>query len=486
MNFNSLQYLLFLPITLILYFILPTKVKNPVLLVASFYFYMCWEPVYALLMLFSIACTYLCSILVAKEALGKKKLWLVLCLAINLGILFVFKYFNFFGTTITQALNALGFNATAPTINVLLPVGISFYTFQALGYTIDVYRGDIPVEKNFIDYALFVSFFPQLVAGPIERTGNIVPQLKVTHKFKLVNLRDGFLLIIWGLMKKVLIADNLAVIVNNVYNNVEAHTGMQFVFATLCFSFQIYCDFSAYSDIARGSARILDIELMRNFNCPYSAQSIKDFWRRWHISLSTWFKDYLYFPLGGSRVKKYRHFLNIMIVFLVSGLWHGAAMTYVIWGFLHGAYQVVGMLVEPLRKKFYAKTGINRNNAVLCVIRIIITFILVNIAWILFRANSLSDAMYIIKAIFAIPAGSIFPLAFGSLGLTRKMMLVVAIAVVALYVVDVINTKKPVADIINRTIWVRYAVYFIILFAIFIFGYYGSGFDPQDFVYFQF
>ncbi len=477
MNFNSLEYLLFLPVTLILYFILPKKIKNPVLLIASFIFYMNWEPVYALLMLFSIVATYLCGILVSRQTLGKKKLWLVLCLVVNLGILFVFKYFNFFTDTIGALLGR-----ELVSINVLLPVGISFYTFQALGYTIDVYRGDIEAEKSFIDYALFVSFFPQLVAGPIERTGNIVPQLKKHHKFKFANLRDGFLLILWGMMKKVLIADNLAVVVNTVYNDVHSHTGMQMIFATLCFAFQIYCDFSAYSDIARGSARMLGIELMRNFDCPYRAQSIKEFWRRWHISLSTWFKDYLYFPLGGSRCSKARQCFNLMVVFLVSGLWHGAAMTYVIWGVMHGAYQIIGLLMTPLKKKLYKL--IPENNFILALFRTVCTFILVNFAWILFRANSLSDAAYVFKSIFTID--KIFPLAFGTLGLSRKMLVVMGIAVIILYIVDFINSRKPVAEVINRTVFLRYLIYVIILLAIFIFGYYGAGFDPQDFVYFQF
>ncbi|MBQ6947852.1 MAG: MBOAT family protein [Clostridia bacterium] len=479
MNFNSLQYLLFLPITLILYFTLPKKVKNPLLLAASFFFYGCWEPVYALLMLFSIVATYFCGRLVAREkTTGKKKLWLTLCLVINLAILFFFKYFNFFADTLGLVLGQ-----TLPTLNVLLPVGISFYTFQALGYTIDVYRGDVPAERNFIDYALFVSFFPQLVAGPIERTGNIVPQLKVIHKFRFANLRDGMLLILWGLMKKMVIADNLALAVNTVYNAPYDKNGVQMLFATLCFAFQIYCDFSAYSDIARGSAKILGIRLMRNFDFPYGARSIKEFWRRWHISLSTWFKDYLYFPLGGSRVKKWRHCLNLMIVFVVSGLWHGAAITYVLWGFLHGAYQIIGIWLTPLREKFYAKI-LAKDHPVMSALRWLGTFILVNIAWVLFRANSLQDAWFILSGIFTLPFGASFGL--GDLGITTASLIVTLAAVVVLIAVDFLNHRSPLADKINRTLWLRYAVYFLLLLSILIFGYYGDGFDPQDFVYFQF
>ncbi|MBR5515166.1 MAG: MBOAT family protein [Clostridia bacterium] len=483
MNFNSLEYLLFLPTVLILYFLLPKPIKNPMLLAASFFFYMCWEPKYALLMLLSIVLTYLCGIFTEKEFAGRKKLWLVLCLITNLGILFFFKYFNFCTDTLSRVFSLFGTKQALPTLNVLLPVGISFYTFQALGYAIDVYRGDIKAEKNFIDYALFVSFFPQLVAGPIERTSNIIPQLKKSHKFRFTNLRDGFLLIIWGMMKKVLIADTLAIVVNVAYNDPHNYNGIQLAFATLCFSFQIYCDFSAYSDIARGSARIMNVELMRNFDFPYGAQSIKDFWRRWHISLSTWFKDYLYFPLGGSRVSKIRRCLNLMIVFLVSGLWHGAAMTYVVWGFLHGIYQVIGMLALPLKQKLYSK--ICKDNPVLSALRIAGTFILVNIAWILFRANSLSDAFGIFKKILLIPVNE-YKLDLPVFGLSNSTLFIMFISVAVLILIDRANRNKPIAKIINNTVWLKYAVYLIILLSILLFGYYGPGFDPQSFVYFQF
>jgi len=387
-------------------------------------------------------------------------------------------------TSVTDLFAFFRIGASVPTLNILLPVGISFYTFQALGYTIDVYRKNVPCEKNFLDYALFVSFFPQLVAGPIERTGNIVPQLKVPHKFKFANLRDGFLLILWGLMKKMIIADTLAVVVNNVYNNCTAYTGIQLAFATFCFAFQIYCDFSGYTDIARGSAKIIGIDLCQNFRCPYAADSIKDFWRRWHISLSSWFKDYLYFPLGGSRVSKGRHIFNVMTVFFVSGIWHGAAFTYIIWGVLHGLYQAVGILSTPLREKFYKL--VPKNNPVLKGAKILGTFCLVCFAWILFRANSLSDAFYIIEKIFSVPNTGIFPLAFGTLGLSTKALCAVFVFVVILVIVDVINLRYPVAKKVCNTVFVKYIVFFLLLTSIIIFGYYGDGFDPQEFVYFQF
>ncbi len=476
MNFNSLQYLLFLPTTLALYFLLPQKLKNPLLLMASFFFYACWEPAYALLMLFSIAATYLCGRLMAsKRTAGRKKLWLALCLVVNLAILFFFKYFNFF----THTLGTL-VGTELPTLNVLLPVGISFYTFQALGYTIDVYRGTVPAEKNFVDYALFVSFFPQLVAGPIERTGNIVPQLKKTHKLKFENVKRGLLPILWGLFKKMVVADNLALLVNAVYNAPEGKNGLQFAVATVAFAFQIYCDFSAYSDIARGSAKLLDIELMQNFDYPYGARSIKEFWRRWHISLSTWFKDYLYFPLGGSRVKKWRHLLNLMIVFTVSGLWHGAAMTYVLWGIMHGAYQVIGILLTPLREKLYQRI-LPAEHPVMKFIRWAGTFILVNLAWVLFRANSLGDAWLILRGIFTLPWNGL-----GDVGVSAAMLIAMVVMVAVMLIVEGVNRRIPLNKKLSDTLWQRYLVWFALVAAILIFGYYGDGFDPQDFVYFQF
>ena len=291
MNFNSLQYLIFLPVITVLYYLLPRRLKNPMLLLASYYFYMCWDARYASLMLLSTALTYCCGRLIAAFP-RRKKLWLCLSLFLNLGILFVFKYLGFFAGLIFPLLGK-----AAPGISLLLPVGISFYTFQALGYTIDVYRGTRPAERSFLDYALFVSFFPQLVAGPIERAENIVPQLKVIHPFRYENLERGLPPFLFGMFKKIVIADNLAVLVNTAYNDAAHASGIQLLFATVCFAVQIYCDFSAYSDIARGSARFLGIELMQNFNAPYLARSVRDFWRRWHIFIFRWAAAAL--PHGG-------------------------------------------------------------------------------------------------------------------------------------------------------------------------------------------
>lgn len=481
MNFNSIGYLVFLVLNIAVYYLLPQKLRNIQLLATSYYFYMCWSPKYALLMLFSTAVTYACGLLVDRSVWGKRRLWLVLSLVVNFAILFFFKYFNFASSLLSRTFGLLGLGLSVPTLNVLLPVGISFYTFQALGYTVDVYRKDVPAERNFIDYALFVSFFPQLVAGPIERSGNILHQLKEYHPFKLENLRDGLLPVLWGLMKKMVLADNLAVIVNSVYNAPTNCGGADFWIATVAFAVQIYCDFSAYSDIARGSAKMLGFDLMENFHCPYLATSIQDFWRRWHISLSTWFKDYLYFPLGGSRCSKARHLLNVMIVFTVSGLWHGAALTFVAWGLLNGLYQVVSKLVQPLREKLLRLLHIAADNPVLHIFRVVCTFFFTCLAWVLFRANSLTDAVTAFTAMF----GRAFVLS-GNFGVSSKTLLLMAVLSIGLLAADWFIAERKLPEKINRRFVMRYAVYFVLIVVILIFGSYGDGYDPQDFVYFQF
>jgi len=437
-------------------------------------------------MLLSTLITYVCGLLVDRSALGKRKLWLVLSFVSNLAILFFFKYFNFTADIITRTLNFAGLHLQPTALDVLLPVGISFYTFQALGYTVDVYRKEIQAERNFADYALFVSFFPQLVAGPIERSGNMFHQLKEYHPFRLENIRDGILPILWGLFKKMILADNLAVAVNTVYNAPGEHSGGEFIIATLAFAIQIYCDFSAYSDIARGSAKMMGFDLMKNFHCPYLAVSIQDFWRRWHISLSSWFKDYLYFPLGGSRCSKARHLLNIMIVFTVSGLWHGAALTFVIWGILNGLYQVISKLLDPLRKKLFALLHIREGAGWLHVLRVLITFCLTCIAWIFFRANTLSDALHILHAILGIVKHGFIVDFNASFSLSVYALLMVLICTAVLLVADWFISEKDLAGKINRYVAPRYAVYFVLIAVILLFGSYGAGYDPQDFVYFQF
>ncbi|MGL6168515.1 MAG: MBOAT family O-acyltransferase, partial [Fusobacteriaceae bacterium] len=347
MLFNSLQFLIYFPIVVLLYFLLPFKFRWIWLLIASYFFYMNWNPKYAILMGTSTLVTYLSGILIEKsnsileenQRNKMRKLWVFLSFGINLSILFFFKYFNFLGTNITYILSKIHIGVKIPNFDMLLPVGISFYTFQALSYTMDVYRGDVKAQKNLGKYALFVSFFPQLVAGPIERSTHLLAQIDKEYNFEYERVKNGLLLMLWGLFKKIVIADRLAVLVNTVYNNPTNYEGFVLIIASVFFAFQIYCDFSSYSDIAIGAANVMGYDLMKNFNRPYFSKSIGEFWRRWHISLGTWFRDYLYFPLGGSKVSKSKRYRNIMVVFLVSGLWHGASWNFIVWGGLHGIYQ---------------------------------------------------------------------------------------------------------------------------------------------------
>lgn len=397
MLFNSLTYLLFFPIICILYWSILPKYRNVILLIASYYFYMSWEPAYAILIIITSLSTWGCALLIDKKE-KQKRMIIALCIIINIFILFTFKYYNFAIDTITSMISLKGLKLYLPHSEFLLPVGISFYTFQCIGYIIDVYRKDIKPERNIITYALFVSFFPQLVAGPIERARNLLPQFHTYHSFDGESFIDGLKMMIWGYFMKLCIAGNVAPYVDAVYNNVPNHNGTSFLLATVFFTFQIFCDFGGYSLIAIGTAKCLGFKLMQNFNHPYLSLSIKEFWRRWHISLSSWFSDYVYIPLGGSRCNTVKHYRNLMITMLTSGLWHGANWTFVCWGGLHGLYLICNSYYSKLtKKKVYTPK----------LVRIISTFCFISLAWIFFRANSITDALTIIYGIFT-NQGSLF------------------------------------------------------------------------------
>ena len=401
MVFNSIGFLIFFPIVLFLYFALPKKLSWVMLLLASYYFYISWNVNLIFLIVFTTAISWVSSMLIERtQSKAIRKLFLVITLVTCLGILFFYKYFNFLSDSVVNALKAVGIGADPFNLDLILPVGISFYTFQTLSYVIDVYRGDVKTERNFFFYALYVVFFPQLVAGPIERPNNLIPQLHERHRPNWENTRNGLRKMLIGFFKKVVVADLLATYVNAVYNDAANATGLGVVIATVLFAVQIYCDFAGYTDIAIGCAEIMGIHLMQNFNRPYISESIPEFWRRWHISLSTWFKDYIYFPLGGSRCSLWKNLRNIMIVFMVSGLWHGAAWTFVIWGALHGMYQVIGKLLKPAREKTLALMHISPDSKGLHFYRKAVTFILVCFAWIFFRANNTSDALLLVKKLF--------------------------------------------------------------------------------------
>ena len=395
MLFNSLTFLLFFPIVCVLYYAIPSarvKGRNLLLLVASYFFYMNWEPVYAILLLTSTFVTYFAALGMGHyKDKRKRKIYLVSSIVLNLAILFQFKYYNFLASNLEEALQVCGLRIQIPEFHMLLPVGISFYIFQALGYSIDVYRQTAKVEHDFLTYALFVSFFPQLIAGPIERSRNLLPQFRQCHRFKYDEVMAGVRLMLWGYFLKLVLADRCGLYVDAVFNNIEMHNGGSYLLASLLFPFQIYGDFAGYSLIAIGVARVLGFHLMENFRRPYFACSIGEFWHRWHISLSTWFKDYVYIPLGGNRSGKASQYYNLMVTFMVSGIWHGANWTFLCWGSLHGILLCIEKTFR-IGKQDYS--GCKK----LC--HWAVTFTLVCMSWILFRASNLRDTVSIVSGIF--------------------------------------------------------------------------------------
>jgi alginate O-acetyltransferase complex protein AlgI len=480
MLFNSYEFLIFFPTIVALYFATPYKWRWLLLLGASYYFYMCWKPEYIVLIVISTLIDYGAARQISSTtAPAKRKMYLMFSLLSNLGLLFSFKYLNFFNESLRTVFNQLNLFYGVPAFDLLLPVGISFYTFQTLSYTIDVYRGTIEPERHLGKFALYVTFFPQLVAGPIERSSNLLPQLQsLRYKFDAGRLTDGLRLMLWGFFKKVVIADRLAASVNLVYNNPGEYYGLQVVLATIFFAFQIFCDFSGYSDIAIGAAKIFGVNLMKNFDKPYSAQSISEFWKRWHISLSTWFKDYVYIPLGGNRTIKWRWYYNLFITFLISGLWHGANWTFVIWGALHGFYLLFAIISRPYKEALIGLIGLNKRPLALKALQIIPTFALVNLGWLFFRANSLADAMLLLKNMFVFaPLASLFD--FITPGALAINLMLITILELAHY----LEKDKPfMLSLKSKPALIRWPAYVAVTLAIL----YLSTAAGQQFIYFQF
>ena len=468
MLFNSFEFLLFFPLVCIIYFALgKNKYRNPFLLIASYYFYMNWKPIYALLILTSTVLTYGCGLLVEKYQgkQGKRKLFLTVSLVLNFGILFVFKYYNFINESVFSLMEMMHLRWTVPNLDILLPVGISFYTFQAVGYSVDVYRGTLKAERNFFTYALFVSFFPQLVAGPIERAKNLLPQFHEEHRLDYNNVCEGFKQMVWGFFMKLCVADVLSQYVDAVYNNVANHNGTSMILATIFFTFQIYCDFGGYSNIAIGASKIMGYNLMENFHRPYLSLSMKEFWKRWHISLSSWFMDYVYIPLGGNRCKYSRHLLNLLITFLVSGIWHGANWTFVIWGAYHG----VLICLNNIKTKLLGKP-----NRKLTLLRVPLCFLLAAFGWIFFRANNVADAFTIIGKIFA---------DWGPLFSDKDVFLTGFLSIAILICKDIKDEASIRLNFMHsKHIVVRYASVAMIITYIMLFGALSGG----QFIYFQF
>ncbi|MBR0315952.1 MAG: MBOAT family protein [Synergistaceae bacterium] len=474
MLFNSWQYGIFLPVVFGIYWLLPHRLRWILLFVASYYFYMSWNAKYVVLILFTTIVSYLAAILIEYRknvTCTPPKITLILTLTACLGILFVFKYFNFFSESFVNFAKIFSIQLHPVTLKLLLPVGISFYTFQTLSYVIDVYKGNVKAEKHFGIYATFISFFPQLVAGPIERTNNLLPQIKAKHEFNYEQATYGLKLMAWGFFKKLVIADNLAIYSDKVFNNVYDFKGFALILAAFFFTIQIYCDFSGYSDIARGTAKLFGIELMENFKCPYFSSSIREFWSRWHISLSTWFRDYVYIPLGGNRVGKFRHYFNLMITFMISGLWHGANWTFVIWGGLHGLAQIFEN-VFTRKPKNYQPHGLER------VLKVLITFTFCMFAWVFFRAQNLNEAIYVFGNMFrgfSVHLG----IGIGLMGLCRVIMYVLILILWDYFslerdvIIRVSSLKKP---------FLRYVFYFGLVTLLIML----RAINNTEFVYFQF
>ena len=500
MQFNSFQFLVFFPAVLAVYFIVPRKARYLWLLAASYIFYMGWNARYALLLAFSTLATYFGALAVSRfreqEKSGgnrKMKLALTATLIVNFAILAVFKYADFLLSTINDILAWVSCPAKVPVLNLLLPVGISFYIFQAVGYTIDVYRGKVEAEKNLFRYALFVSFFPQLVAGPIERSSNLLPQLKNLEFIDLWDfqrIQRGCLSMLGGYLMKMLIADRAAVIVDYIFDGYRSFSGAAFILAIIIFGAQIYCDFAGYSLIAIGTAQVMGIRLMENFHAPFFATSIRDYWNRWHISLSTWFMDYLYIPLGGNRGGKRKKYRNLLIVFAVSGLWHGAAWNYVIWGMMHGLFRVTGEITTPVRKAIRKNLHIDDKSRWLHALQVAGTFLLVTLGWIAFRSHSMEQMRFIAREVFTSPLRLDGLMTENGLwlGMRTAEVLLLCLLIVLLAASDYLKEKGwSFAAWFEKKPWLFRAGFFLVgILVILLFGIYGPGYDAATFIYFQF
>lgn len=491
MLFNSLEFLIFLPITFILFWIFPKKYKWTVLLIASYVFYMWWNWKLVFLILFTTIISYICGILISKYSNKNavKRTVLISGLLLCFGVLVFFKYFPFLSSVYSDIVKVFGGEGIHGYFDIMLPVGISFYTFQTASYIIDTYKGKFNAEKHFGYYALFVVFFPQLVAGPIERPEDLLPQLKADKSIKNIDYSGALRYMLIGFFKKIAIADIIGIAVNAVYGNLTDSNGFAILIASLLFAVQIFCDFSGYSDIAVGCAKLFGVNLTENFERPYSSKSIKDFWNRWHISLSRWLRDYIYFPLGGSRVSKIRWCFNIMVVFFISGLWHGANYTFIVWGLLHGLFQIVGVITLNYRNNMWNKIKVNPEGKFVSVLRIVLTFLIVDFCWIFFRANTIGDAGLAISKIFTDWQFNMeyFSNSISSLTLSWKYSVYIVAVIITLPLIERLkNITITPFKIFNQSS-IRYVTYFITTTCIICAWIYLQASNVgSSFIYFQF
>ena len=477
MFFNSLHFAIFLPIVFILYWVIGAKSKinqNYILILASYYFYSCWDWRFLFLLVFSTLLDYVSGMKIEKSQTPfERKMWLWICVTINLGFLGVFKYYNFFASSFAKLVHSFGFTASPILLKLILPVGISFYTFHGLSYIIDIYYKRIKAEKNFVDYSLFVSYFPLLVAGPIERATHLLPQLKVNRKFEFNKAKEGIYQIVWGLVKKVVIADSCAIYANEIFNHYNSMNSWSLILGAIYFAFQIYGDFSGYSDIALGTSKLFGIDLLRNFNYPYFSRDIAEFWRKWHISLSSWFRDYLYIPLGGSKGNKLFQVRNTFIIFLVSGFWHGANFTYVAWGLINALYFLPLLLLNQNRKNVADFTLGFNFDSVRTLLNILSTFALTCIAWIFFRSKTITDAFLYIKRMFE---NQKFSTEYFRIERYSNELL----ALVLIFVIIEWNNRHKLEPISGKWSWLKLSLCLAAIVALGIFS------DYKEFIYFQF
>ena len=467
MLFNSLHFFIFFIIVTLGYWSLGWKGRWRLLLFASCYFYMVFKPIYILILFFTIIIDYFAGIWLEKTEGKSRKYLLILSLISNIGILAFYKYYGFFFENVNHILNIWNVQNPLPFFNYILPIGLSFHTFQAMSYTIEVYRGNQKAEYHFGIYALYVMFYPQLVAGPIERPQNVLHQFHTKFNYDWEKVKSGLMMMAWGLFKKVVIADRLSMMVDFAYKNPSEQTGLTLLVATFFYTFQIYCDFSGYSDIALGSAKVMGFDLMQNFRTPYFSTSISEFWRRWHISLSTWFRDYLYIPLGGNRVAEWRRYFNQFFVFMVSGLWHGAEWTFVIWGSLHGFY----LILAVLRDKYLPNLSLPKN-LLGKIINLISTFVLVMLAWVFFRAKGTADALTVLKKMSSLSFSQVLKTPLNHIEMWFSVILILFLL-----------WKESKFFLINTQSNLRfYGISFVFIAMIYFFGV----FNTNQFIYFQF
>ena len=477
MFFNSLHFAVFLPLVFLLYWVVGNsskKIQNIILILASYYFYSCWDWRFLFLLVFSTFLDYFTALKIEKsEKEIPRKIWFWISIGINLGFLGIFKYYNFFAVSMANMLHSIGFEANPLLLKLILPVGISFYTFHGLSYVIDIYYKRITAERNFVDYSLFVSYFPLLVAGPIERATHLLPQVKVTRKFNFDQAKSGIYQILWGLFKKVVIADTCAMYANAIFDNYQSMNSLSLVLGAFYFAFQIYGDFSGYSDIALGVSKLFGIDLLRNFNYPYFSRDIAEFWRRWHISLSSWFRDYVYIPLGGSKGSKGKQIRNVFVIFLLSGFWHGANWTFLAWGAINALYFLPLLVLNKNRTNIDSVAIDFSLASVKTIWQILSTFILTCFTWIFFRSSSIAMALDYIKRIFT--QGK-----FVEQYLNNERYNYEIVLLILLFIGIEWRFRNQIEPLSGRYSWVKVAFCLIGIVVLGVFS------DYKSFIYFQF